>query len=351
MQHRFFPVADSRHQWPRRRTVPSVLGAGRAWRAGSVALLAAAIAAVGMLSTAAASASTLASGAHASVTGCAQHPGACGFPDAANTGVPAGMALKRVPGQVSGGRGWHWDPRGWVEVTGDGAVLRGLSIRGDVNITASDVTIADDRIVSGGPNSFGISLRHTRNVTVRRCTIHGGGPASGRLMVGVKDILGNSAGTRVLGNNIYYASTGVHMSDGLIRGNYIHDMGYRPGDHLNGISSNGGSTALLTIQHNTILNRFGQTDAVSLFQDFGRQGNRVITGNLLAGGGYTIYAGGGKQGTPPPFKIRITNNRISTVYYPAGGKYGPLAYYTPGHGNSWSGNVWDSTGQAIPLPS
>jgi hypothetical protein len=343
MQDRIFPGTESRHQRPRRTIAPCLL-------AGSAALLAVAAAAAGTLSTASASASTLAAGAHASVTGCAQHPGACGFPDAANTGVPAGMALKRVPGQVSGGRGWHWDPRGWVDVTGHGAVLRGLSIRGDVNITASGVTIADDRIVSHGPDSFGISLRHTRNVTVKRCTIHGAGPASGRLMVGVKDILGNSAGTRVLDNDIYYASTGVHMSAGLIRGNYIHDMGYRPGDHLNGISSNGGITRLLTITHNTILNRFGQTDAVSLFQDFGRQGNRVITGNLLAGGGYTIYAGG-RHGAPPPVKIRITNNRISTLYYPAGGKYGPVAYYTPGHGNSWAGNVWDSTGRAIPPPS
>jgi hypothetical protein len=264
--------------------------------------------------------------------------------------VPAGMLLKRVPGDVSRGPGWHWDRRGWVEVTRRGAVLRGLSIHGNVNVTAPAVTIADDRIVNSGQNSFGISLRHTRNVTIRNCTISGTGPASGRLMVGVKDVFGDSVDTRVLSNNIYYASTGVHMAAGLIQGNYIHDMGYRPGDHLNGITSNGGRTRLLVIRHNTILNQFGQTDAVSLFQDFGRQGNRVITGNLLAGGGYTVYAGGRHAG-PPPFKIRITDNRISTLYYPAGGKYGPVAYFVPGNGNAWSGNVWDATGQAIQAPN
>ncbi len=31
-----------------------------------------------------------------------------------------------------------------------------------------------------------------------------------------------------------------------------------------------------------------QTDAIGLFEDFGVQANRIIRGNLLAGGSYTL---------------------------------------------------------------
>ena len=49
----------------------------------------------------------------------------------------------------------------------------------------------------------------------------------------------------------------------------------------------------MTIRHNTIFNSHDQTDAISLFQDFGNQANRTIDDNLVAGGGYSVYGGGG----------------------------------------------------------
>ena len=116
-------------------------------------------------------------------------------------------------------------------------------------------------------------------------------------------------------------STGVQMESGLIQDNYIHDMGYDPGDHINGMTTNSG-TALLTIRHNTILNTIDQTDAIRLFEDFGAQSNRIIDNNLVAGGGYTIY-GGANPGGAATSNIKITNNRFSRVYYPNGGYYGP----------------------------
>ncbi|HEY5989371.1 MAG TPA: right-handed parallel beta-helix repeat-containing protein [Streptosporangiaceae bacterium] len=282
-------------------------------------------------------------------TNCAAVPSACGYPDATNTGVLAGTTLKRVPSQVSRGRGWHYDPRGFVEVNGDGAVLRGLYIRRNLDITASNVTINNVKVVNSGQSSFGISLRHTRNVTIQNSTISGLNADSGRLMVGVKDVYGDASGTVVKNNDIYFTSTGVQLSAGLIQDNYIHDPGLIPGDHVNGTTSNGGTNPL-TIQHNTIFNNLHQCDAISLFQDFGPQGNRLITDNLLAGGGYTIYAGG-RAGAPPPFNIVITNNKISNLYFATGGYYGPVAYWVSGNGNVWSGNTWDATGLTTPAPN
>ena len=259
------------------------------------------------------------------------------------------MALKTVPGQVSSGPGWHWDSRGWVEVDGNGAVLTGLYIPHNLDITASNVTINHVRVVNSGRSSFGISLRHTRNVTIENSAISGVNARSGRLMVGVKDVYGDSTGLSVLNNDISMASTGVQVGAGLVQGNYIHNLGFIPGDHVNGVTSNGGTTGLLTIQHNTIFTDHGQTDAVSLFQDFGVQANRVINDNLLAGGSYTIYGGKGSKGASS--NITITNNRIGNRYYPRGGHYGPVtAFDSSGSGNVWSGNIWDSTGRPIRTP-
>jgi len=280
--------------------------------------------------------------------GCATVPHACGFPDATNTGVPPGTTLRDVPGQVSSGPGWHYDPRGWVEVDGNGAVLSGLSLHCNLDISASNVTIKDVQVEAFGQSSFGISLRNTSNVTIENSTIEGFNAGAGRLMVGVKDIFGDSTGTSVLDNNISRVSTGVQIYQGLIQGNYIHDMGFIAGDHTNGITVSGGSTPL-TIQHNTVLVNAGQCDAISLFQDTVAEANKVIKDNLLAGGGYTIYGGEGSKG--PASNIIIENNRISDLFYPAGGFYGPLAYFAPGDGNVWSGNVWDSTGIMIASPS
>ena len=102
-----------------------------------------------------------------------------------------------------------------------------------------------------------------------------------------------------------------------------------------------------TSTRNTILNQFGQTDAISLFQDFDVEANRLITENLVAGGGYTIY-GGDNQRFGKTSNIKITNNRFSNVFFPNGGSYGPIAAFdSTGTGNLASGNFWDHNLSAV----
>lgn len=275
---------------------------------------------------------------------CISLPSLCGFPDSTNTGVPAGIKLLTVPGQVSSGKGWHYDSRGWVEVTGNHAVLQNLYIPFNVDVSASYVTLKNLRIVVTG-DDFGVGLRHTRGVTITNCDIYSpDATGAGRLMAGIKDIYADSSGLTVERNNIWHTSTGLQMDSGLIEDNYIHDMGYKPGDHLNGITSNAGNGRLV-ILHNTVLNSYSQTDAISLFQDFGVQSDRLIEGNFLAGGGYTIYGGGGSA---VPSDIVIVGNVFSRQYYRAGGYYGPVAYFDKtGVGDQWTGNTWAITGRVI----
>ncbi len=280
-----------------------------------------------------------------SIAGCAPVPHLCGYPDATNTGPRAGVVLRSVPDEVTSGPGWKYDSRGWIEVQ-DGGQLTGVRCECGVNVEADNVLIADSEFVESG-EGFGIALRHTDGVTIRNNIIRGPvveGPA--RLLVGVKDIYGDSTGLQILANDLSMSSTGVQVESGLVADNYIHDLGFTDGDHTNGTTSNGGSS-YLELRHNTVFNPWPQTDAISLFQDFGAQRNRLITDNLLAGGGYSLYAGAnpGKESTTS--NIVVTNNRFARLYFPKAGYYGPATAYFNGNGNQWIGNVWDDTGAAV----
>ena len=274
--------------------------------------------------------------------GCIAVPHACGFPDATNTGVPSGTALRSVPGQVSSGPGWHFDPGGgYVVVTARGTVLSGLSIPCNLVIDASDVTVQDVRVVTD--EYFGISLRHTTGVTIEDSTISGQNLTSGRVNSAIDDTYGDSTGIVIKNNNISRFRTGVQVSTGLIAGNYIHDPGYIHGDHTNGIYV-AGTTEPLTIYGNTIFNDLGQTDDINLDASSSGQdvANKVVVDNLLAGGGYSIYGGGSHNGRTS--NILIEDNEFGRLYYPEGGQYGPAAYVNPRQaGNVWSGNVWSGT--------
>ena len=280
------------------------------------------------------------------VVNCAAKPSACGYPDATNTGPAPTIQLKRIPEQVRSGAGWHWDSRGWVVIDGNGAVFSGFITDGEISVQADNVTIRNCVITTGG--MFGIAIRHADNLTIANCKI---GPPLGetRLMAGIKDIYGDSVGTRIARNNFSNTGTAIQIERGYINDNYIHDMGIVAGDHINGITSNG-STQYLEIRHNTIFNQIGQTDAIGLFQDFGLQANRLIYNNLIAGGGYTLYAGQ-NPGKAATYNIVVQNNRFSNRFFLKAGYYGPAtAHNKYGSGNQWSNNVWDHNNALISAP-
>lgn len=282
--------------------------------------------------------------------GCAWRPRACGFPDSATTGVRRGVNLRSVPDQVRSGKGWHYDERGWIAVDTDGAVLQGVDTNGlSVDVTASDVVIRNNRIEVTG-DGWGVALRTGDNITIRRNDIFSPtqeGPQ--RLLVGIKDIYGTVSDVVVERNDIWHASTGIQMDSGTIRHNFVHASGFTSGDHTNGIMSTGGSDPLV-IDHNTVFVPYEQTDAIGLFQDFGRQSNRRITRNLVAGGGYTIYAGANPGKESGATDIVVADNRFASIYFERSGYWGPATAYEQNAGNVWSGNVWDTNGTPVPRP-
>lgn len=286
----------------------------------------------------------------AALTNCAAKPSSCQYPDATNTGVPAGTTLKSVPSQVTSGPGWSYSAAGKnVVVTGKGAVLSGLYITGNLTIDAASVTVQNVDVVDNGGN-FGVSLTHTTGVTIENSTISGLNATTGRVDSAIDDVYGDSTGMVIKDNNISDFRTAIQVSTGLVEGNYIHDPGYISGDHTNGFYVNGG-TEPLTISDNTIFNSQSQTDAINL--DAGSAGvpvaNKTVENNFLAGGSYTLY-GGDALGNPTS-NIVIKGNRFGQLYYPTSGQFGPGAYFNAtATGNVWSGNIWDTTGAAIPSP-
>jgi hypothetical protein len=250
---------------------------------------------------------------------------------------------------VSSGPGWYYNAA-WNAVIVDvkGTVLSGLYIPYNLRIDASNVTVKNVHVVTNG--NFGISLTHTKGVTIENSTISGQNATTGRVDSAVTDVYGDSTGMVIKDNNISAFRSAVQISAGLVIGNYIHDPGYISGDHTNGIIGDGG-TQQMTMTHNTIFNRLTQTDAITINTSTvpGPVTNKVIENNLLAGAGYPIYGGAGFGHTT--LGILIENNRFGQQYYPKSGEFGPvLNFVASGAGNVWSGNVWDSTGATVPAP-
>lgn len=283
--------------------------------------------------------------ATASFAACADNPSACGYPDTTNTGPNPAIVLKKVPQEVTSGPGWFWDPRGWIVVNGSNALVRGIEVKSTIAVHVDNAIIEHVRVAAKG-ETFGIAIENNVTGTIIRNAEIGAPIGEERLLVGIKDIRGGATGTRVLRSEFYNSSTAIQIYQGVIRDNYIHTPGFKDGDHINGITSNGSRRAL-TIEHNTILNPHNQTDAIGLFEDFGVEANRTIENNLMAGGGYTLYAGQ-NTGGPPTYNIKVTNNRFSRLYYPNGGYWGPVAAYCATcAGNLWTGNVWDDDGSPV----
>ena len=281
---------------------------------------------------------------------CQALPSACGYPDATNSGVPAGKTLLAVPAQVAKGPGWAYSARtNEVDVTSAGAVLAGLSFTCYVNVEANNVTLNDDSISAA--NYWGVALRHTSGVTVENSTINGQNATTGEVGSGIDDVYGDSTGMVIKDNNISEFKTAIQVSTGLISGNYIHNPGFVTGDHTNGILDIG-TTQPLTITGNTILDSLSQTDAISLDATLTGQviANKTITGDLFAGGGYPIYGGTDRGATIS--NMTISGNRFGQGFYTLSGLYGPVAYYTTtGTANTWTNNTYDTTGATIPAPA
>ena len=237
------------------------------------------------------------------------------FPDASNTGVPAGVTLRSS---------------GAVTVTTAGTVIDGLDIQGNVYINASNVTLKRSRVTSGAFYAIQVASGRT-GVVIEDVEVNGTGKSSGNC-----GIAGPATVTRA---NIYGVENGVVPYAGsVVRDSYIHHLVAPGSPHYDGIQIDGGHSNIL-IQHNTInMAEHTQTAAVMTDNYFGPTNNITVTGNRLLGGGYTVYADGQFRADTMT-GIAFTNNRIGR---------GQWGYILSNNAQvTWTGNVDDTTSKTI----
>jgi hypothetical protein len=266
-----------------------------------------------------ASASASASIGTASTTLFLENPSAHGYPDATNTGfVPTGVSLTPYTGPMT--------------VSVAGTIIDSKDINGQITIAANNVTIKRSRIKSTGNYGIWVNTGVTGFQVVDT-------EIDGQLAVNSLTGIAPSGWTATR-CNIHGFSNGVH-SDGnsTLQDSYIHDLcttAQQPTGHFDGFEVGTSYTSTVLIRHNTIINNNDQTSAIIT----GPHGNALtVDNNLLAGGGYSMYAPFNTTDAPTPGPIVVTNNRFGPTTKwdtPAGGHGGTYTGPIPPSQYSWS---------------
>jgi hypothetical protein len=254
----------------------------------------------------------------AMVGGCAPHPSSCGFPDATNTGVPAGTKLTSKSGDM--------------EIKTAGTVIQNIDLQGCISIWAPNVTIKNSRIHCGGP--YGI-FSYDKYYT-------GGGAVFTDVEVDCMNTQATgiaSYGFKATRINVHGCENGFTVDYSVtIQDSYVWGSFTGNGGHSDGIEIHSANNM---ITHNTIFNGSpGGTSAI--ITDPTGLSNVTISNNLLAGGGYTLYCPKTTSSA-----VTVTANRFGKIYNPKSGSYAAWTYC-----NAVAvvhGNVWDDTLGAIPF--
>jgi Right handed beta helix region len=242
-------------------------------------------------------------------------PPASGWPTARTTGVPAGTALRPHPGDLT--------------VATAGAVVDGVSVTGTIVVTAPNVTIRRTRVTPARQAYWAVrQMPGATNLTIEDTEIAGGA------QTGVSQ---EAAGLVVRRCSIHDAQTGVVARGSVtVQDSLLYGLG-------TGIADQGGVTGV-TVVHNAITSTAHGEAAIALYTNAGPLSGVTIDGNLLSGGNYTLYAGGGAGS----HDIRITRNHFGRGSSGKSGYYGPVtAWDARARGNVWSTNVYDDNGAPV----
>lgn len=251
-------------------------------------------------------------------------PRAASFPDATNTGIPAGTTLTNSAG------GTFSTP---------GSVLDALNITGQVVIAANNITLKRSRIRDGGVFTIVKINDGVTGTIIEDCEIDGLG------LSGTGGSFGIEGSATIRRCNIFGVENAlVPTSGSVITDNYVHDLA-SPGEdpHYDCIQMDGGNHDNISIEHNTLICPPNQTAAVMIDNYFGSCSNITVNNNKLRGGSYTCYADAQFPGGGTLTNIRYTNNRIG------GWQFGPFSINSTTLADG-TGNVNDDTGNPIPPP-
>lgn len=271
---------------------------------------------------------------------------ACGWPGPGNTGYPSGQVFKSVTGGLV--------------ISADNTVIDGYKVSGGIQVRAKNVTIRNSWVTmdAGGRSGSGvINVNPGASATIERTTIDG-------LNATHTCIWHEGASMKAVANNCSRVNDGIFMwattegRDGAgdnftIQDNWLHGFTTQAANgHIDGIQTEGAKHGV--IRHNTIDVTQSQTSAISLWNSRKTTDDVTIDRNLLAGGGFSVYAEDYSPSESNPTggysvtNIRITNNVFSTVHYGCVGYWGVwFPRGKPTDGWNRSGNIVWETGAKV----
>jgi hypothetical protein len=338
------------------------------------------------------------------------HKAAFGFVPHTGTGRPAAVALLSTsyPAEYDTGypHGLPGDTRtpvaltaytGPCTITAAGTVIDGKDINCRINIRASGVVIKNSRIRVSNDKALyvndvfhavimdtemdgqhtdnstgGISLIGDGSYTCVRCNLHGSGDIA----------RANWGGVAIVDSWLhdgYCIQTGCHNDT-------IQSTGWTNSctPNVEGLPPVAGSTDTtaarycIRVVHSRLENQNNQTSNILLKADQGAIHDVLVENNLFNGGGYSFYWYDGtanqisaglvrnnrfRRDTSVPCKnpdgtLKAVSPNLGSTSVPAtkgywslGGCFGPVASNVPVTSRypTWTNNVWDDTGAAIPF--
>lgn len=209
-------------------------------------------------------------------------------------------------------------------ITTDGTTLSNVQVNGQLTIRAANVTLDNVQVNASG--TYGV-LVEGKNLQITDSTIKG----SGGTLAGLAAANGGSFTAKRI--DVSGTEDGVRLADNCtLQDSYVHDLQGSSTSHFDAVTADGFTG--WNISHNTILNQNGQTAAVWVGDPRYAPGSGVLKGNLLGGGGYTIYGGPGTSAG-----IQVVDNAFTTRYFSRSGFYGVVAAWSTTN-TTWSGNTW-----------
>lgn len=219
-----------------------------------------------------------------------------------------------------------------------GQVIENVEIRtDDIYVGADNITFRNVKVVYTGALDGGFTIFNippgVTGTTFEDCEIDGQNKIA-RAIKGPSDVT-------VRNCEIHHTANAVEVGTSFaVYDSYFHDIFTPDGQdwHADGIQS-AESVSNITIKHNTILLTGGETGAINIIGNPGDSiSNVLIENNLMAGGGYTVYAG-----APSTSNYRVINNHFSTRYHSKVGVYN-IWYPNLLSSVTRSGNVIHETG-------
>jgi len=193
-----------------------------------------------------------------------------GFPKASTTGLAGvGLTVNDLTTYT-----------GPMTITTNGTTIDKKVITGQLNIKANNVTVKRCRVINGSNYGIHANWGYTGTV-IEDCLVGHTTGGSGKAIYCSNTIV-RRCDVSQYKDCIYFGSN-ITFED-----NYLHDMHYEAGFHVDCIQTGSGSN--FTIKHNTMQSRYQtSTSAMILQAHFGPIYDIWIENNFLSGGTYTVY--------------------------------------------------------------